>query len=256
MNGPGKGAGNAPSEGYHVRPPRIRDLPARQQPRELVSQLGAENVQDDVLIAVLLRTGIPGTNVVELARGLLQKYGSLAELARAPIGELTMEPGMGPVKAQVLKCSLELARRLAQEDAPARREVRTPADAARVLREEARTREEEYFWVLLLDTKYRMLRPPQEVSHGLVDASLVHPREVFKHALRASSTAVVLVHNHPSGDPTPSTEDILVTRQLIDAGRLMEIEVLDHVILGECSEDHPDGFCSLRESGVVAFESG
>jgi DNA repair protein RadC len=132
-------------------------------------------------------------------------------------------------------------------------EVRTPGDAAHLIRGVSRADEVEEFWVILLDTKYRLRRPPISISKGILDACLVHPREVFKEAVRACAAAVVLVHNHPSGDTTPSSQDLKITRQLIEAGRVMDIEVLDHVIVGAPGRGNADGFTSLRESGVVSF---
>ena len=122
-----------------------------------------------------------------------------------------------------------------------------------VMRERLRSREEEAFWVLMLDVKNRMLRQPVEVTKGLLDASLVHPREVFREAIRSTSAAVVLVHNHPSGDPTPSAEDVRITKQLVDAGRIVDIHVLDHVILGQADSQGSPGYFSLSESGLVDF---
>ena len=238
---------------YDFKPLRVRELPLREQPRELVERLGPEGVGEDVLLAVILRTGTQRRNVLELARELMRHYGGFTEMASASVDELTRHEGMGPVKAQILKCALELARRLARENRPQRPIVRTPEEAIEVLRDEARAREVELFWVLLLDTRYRLLRPPQAVTRGILDASLIHPREVFKEAVRASSAAVVLAHNHPSGDADPSREDLHITRRLIEAGKLLEIQVLDHIIIGRPTVEDPKGFCSLRESGLVEF---
>ncbi len=230
---------------------RLRDLPACQRPRELLERFGVDSVEDDVLLAIILRSGTRGLNVLELARRLLRRYGSLSELAAASERELR-GPGLGPVKAQVLKAALELGRRLADEkleEAPA---IRTPADVAAALREDARVLKGETFWVLLLNTKNRLQGRPIPVSRGLLNASLVHPREVFRAAIQAASAAVVLAHNHPSGDPTPSAEDLHITRQLIDAGKIISIRVLDHVVLGRAGGAERD-FVSVREKGLVDF---
>ena len=234
---------------------RVKDLPCRLRPREELDRVGAENVSDIVLLSVLLRGGVRGLSVVDLAEELLREYGSLDALAKASIEELAARRGMGRVKAQVLKAALELAQCLAEEHGPARQPVKGPHDAAKVLRQRARTREEEAFWVLMLDAKNRLIRAPLEISRGLLDASLVHPREVFREAIRSSSAAVILVHNHPSGDPTPSAEDIRVTKQLVEAGRIVDIQVLDHVILGRRHTDGTDDFISLCEAGVVDFSN-
>ncbi|MFH0880594.1 MAG: DNA repair protein RadC [Lentisphaerota bacterium] len=241
---------------YEISPYRMRDLPARERPREMFDRLGAEHLSETVLLALILRSGVSGVSVIELGQQLLRKYGSLAELSRATLDELAAIRGMGKVKAQVLKAALELGRRLVDEQMPARRTVRQPEDAASVLRETARALDREIFWVLLLDTKHGLKKPPVEVSKGLLDASLVHPREVFREAICSSSAAVVLMHNHPSGDPNPSSEDLRITRQLIEAGRVVDIPVLDHVILGRAREGRSQDYCSLREAGLVDFSQG
>ena len=243
-------------ESVYTLPARtVADIPSRHRPREQLERVGAENVADEVLLAVLLRSGVRGANVVDVARGLLQKYGPITALAQVSADDLAKFRGVGRVKAQVLKAALELAQRMTEEAMPERRFIRSPEDAARLLGERARTREGEAFWVLLLDTRRSLKREPVEITRGLLDASLVHPREVFKEAIRSNSAAVVLVHNHPSGDPTPSPEDIRITKQLVEAGRIVEIQVLDHVIIGRADEGGASGFYSLREGGVVAFPS-
>jgi DNA repair protein RadC len=232
---------------------RIKDIPEDERPRELMERDGAEQVNDRVLLAILLRSGIRGHSAVDLANELLNRFGSLPALAREPVAEIARIHGMGPVRAQVIKAAMELSRRVQRSQLTERAEVRTPGDAAKLILADSRSLEVEQFWVILLDTKYRLRRPPQPVSRGILDACLVHPREVFKEAIRACAAAVVLVHNHPSGDSAPSREDIKLTRQLIEVGRIMDIEVLDHVIVGTPSDRNPSGFTSLRESGLVSF---
>jgi DNA repair protein RadC len=234
----------------------MRDFPARQRPRELFEQLGPDHVEDYVLVALILRVGTKGMNVVELARRLLDEYGSLTQMAQASADELArVAKGMGKVKAQMLKAALEMGHRMVMEQAPSKAAVRTPQEAADLLRSRARGLEQENFWVLLLDARNNLKRAPVQVSQGLLDASLVHAREVFKEAIRTNSAAVVLVHNHPSGDPGPSAEDLRITRQLIEAGRIIDIRVLDHVILGHGHQENGRDFVSLRESGLVEFPS-
>ena len=233
---------------------RVCDIPERMRPREEMERLGVSNVGDEVLLAILLRAGTRGKNVVDLAREMLIKHGSLTQLASSSVDDLRRDfKGVGPVKAQVLIAALEIARRLAQEALPKRYRVRTPDDAARLLRDTVRVLSNEVFWVLLLDTKNYLKRPPVEVSRGLLDASLVHPREVFRDAVRCSTAAVVVVHNHPSGDPTPSSEDVRITRQLVEAGKVVGIGVLDHVVLGKAAQEGACDYLSLRESGLVTF---
>lgn len=240
---------------YPISPRRIKDIPETERPREMFERDGPEQVNDRVLLAILLRSGVRGISAVDLADALLNRFGSLPALAREPVEEIARIPGMGKVRAQVIKSAMELSRRVQRSASPERHEVRTPGDAARLIMAESSALEVEQFWVLLLDTKYRLRRPPVAISKGILDACLVHPREVFKEAVRACAAAVVLVHNHPSGDPTPSREDIKLTRQLIEVGRIMDIEVLDHVVVGVKSDRCPAGFTSLRESGLVSFSA-
>lgn len=230
----------------------VRDLPERLRPRELLDKHGVRNVQDDVLLAVLLRSGVRGMNVLDLARTLLRKFGSLSGLAGAAAGEIASVTGMGKVKAQVLMSALELGRRMQDEVSPKRVIVKSPADVARLMGDPACRLEREVFWVLLLDARNGIKGQPVEVSAGLLDASLVHAREVFRDAVRNACGAVILVHNHPSGDTAPSAEDVRITRQLVEAGKVIDIKVLDHVILGGRREGGPD-FLSLREEGLVSF---
>lgn len=231
----------------------MREVPEADRPREVFDQVGPANMTDQQLIALVLRSGVKGRSVMDLAAGLLNEYGSLSALAGVSAEDIAAIKGMGRVRAQVLKSALELARRLPAKTETLPAGIRSAEDAAALLRHEARTLDIECFWILLLDRKYRLRRPPINVTKGILDASLVHPREVFKEAVRTSSAAIVLIHNHPSGDPQPSAEDIRITRQLVDAGRIMDIEVLDHVILGRAEGGRAQDYLSLRESGLVSF---
>lgn len=243
---------------YEIPPTRwtVKELPKRMQPREEVERLGVRYVSDATLLAILLRSGTRGQNVVELADVLLRKYGSLTALSTTSIQELTRDEqvkGLGKVKAQVLLAALEVGRRLQQEAIPERTRICTPEDAVRILAADVATLSREVFWSLNLDTKNRLQGRPQEISQGILDASLVHPREVFREAIRSASAAVVLAHNHPSGDPCPSAEDIRITRQLVEAGRIVDIRVLDHIIIGAQRGAELPEFTSLREDGMVDF---
>lgn len=238
---------------YPISPRRIKDMPEEQRPRELFDRQGSEQVSDRVLLAILVRNGVAGHSAVDIADNLLSRFGSLPALAREPVEEIARLPGVGRVKAQIIKAALELGRRLPGSMPDPRAEVRSPQDAARLIRPEAGLLEVEQFWVILLDAKHRLRRPPVAIARGILDACLVHPREVFKEAVRACAAAVVLVHNHPSGDPEPSREDIQLTRRLVDSGNVMDIQVLDHVIVGLPSGRYPAGFTSLRELGLVSF---
>ena len=233
---------------------RANDLPKALQPREKFDRLGPENLSESDLLAILLRTGTAGTNVVELAEALLMQYGSLSALSRTSIAELQKIHGIGREKAKILKAALEIGRRLVQENVGENPRIASPEEAAAVLRERARSLDREVFWVLLLDTKSRLMAPPCEVSKGTLNSSLVHPREIFQPAIQHSAASVILAHNHPSGDPSPSAQDIRITKKLIEAGKTMEIKVLDHLIMGRKTRDGANDFFSLRESGLAEFE--
>lgn len=230
---------------------RIRDLPINERPRERLIEQGAEALKDSELIAILLRTGMKGLSAIQVAEHLLRKFDTLDRLSRATIEDLRAVRGVGRDKAIALKSAFTLARRMALE---MRREAPTldgPELIANLLREENRAYEVEHFQVVLLNTRRRLIRV-EKISQGTLDTILVHPREVFKSAIAANAAAVVLVHNHPSGDPTPSEADIKVTRDLIRAGQLLKIEVLDHVIIGRATSERPKDFVSLRELGYFA----
>jgi len=200
------------------------------------------------LIAILLRTGLKGTNVVEIGKQLIQKYGSLRALAQASLEELQTVKGIGRDKAVTLAAAFTLARKMAEELHRESPLLETPEEVANLLREDTRLRNVETFQILLLNTRRRLI-DVVKISDGTLDTILVHPREVFRPAIAANAAAVVLAHNHPSGDPTPSEADIKVTRDLIRAGQLLKIEVLDHVIIGRATQERPRDYISLRELG-------
>ncbi len=240
--------------GYRVRESScvVKSLPKALRPREEAARVGLGSVSDAALIALVLRAGTSRTNVVDMANGLLSRYGSLSGMAAASEAELCHVPGIGPVKAQILKASLELGRRLKSEEIPLGMAVVSPRDVYHCLIEEVRSLRRETFWILLLDAKNRLRQRPLEVSRGVLDASLVHPRDVFRRAIAESCSAVVLAHNHPSGDPTPSSQDLAVTKQLIESGKLLDIRVLDHIVLGAPGGGTAE-FISLREENLVKF---
>ena len=228
---------------------RIGDMAPEERPRERLKQLGADALKTEELIAILLRTGTKGRSALQLAQALLFEFGSLDELARRPVEEIAKQHGVGDAKAIQLKAAFELAKRLTRHKA-GQTAITTPADAAAVLREEVRLLDREEFRVLLLNTKHVLLKQAH-VSRGSLNASIVEPREVFKDAIAASAAAVILAHNHPSGDPTPSAEDVSITKRLVKAGELLGIAVLDHVILGKASDRRPQDFVSLKELGLL-----
>lgn len=226
----------------------IRELPEGERPRERLLAQGADALKSSELLAILLRTGLKGVSAIQVAEQLLVKFESLDRLSRATIPELCQVKGVGTDKAIALKSAFTLARRLAQELRQEAPTLDSPERIAEVLREQCRSYEVENFHVLLLNTRRKLLRV-EHVSQGTLDSILVHPREVFKHAIAANAAAIVLAHNHPSGDPTPSEADIKVTRDLIRAGQLLKIDVLDHVIIGRATQERPRDFVSLRELG-------
>ena len=241
---------------YPVAPLTVREMLPALRPREALAQRGAAQLPDDTLLAILLRSGRPGRNVADLARDVLQAFHGLAPLSRASFEEIAARriAGLGRVKAMEIAAALELGRRAAAH-APATEApyVRDPDSVIQQLRPLANNLRQEVFWALLLDTRNRLIGRPQEISRGLLDSSPVHPREVFAPAISHAAAAVILAHNHPSGDPTPSTEDLRVTRQLVEASRILGIRVIDHVILGRETAQRP-GHLSLREKGLATFD--
>jgi DNA repair protein RadC len=228
--------------------PRIKDMAAGDRPRERLVLEGADALSNPELIAILLRTGLQGYSAIHIAQQLLAKFGTLDGLARAPLEELCQVKGVGRDKAVTLKAAFTLARKMAAEMRAETPLLDTPERIAELLREESRPQEVEQFLVVMLNTRRRLIGL-ETISQGTLDTILVHPREVFKKAIAANASAVVLVHNHPSGDPTPSEADIKVTRDLTRAGQLLKIEVLDHVIIGRRTTERPKDYASLRELG-------
>lgn len=227
---------------------RLKDQPASERPRERLVARGPDALTQAELIAILLRTGVPGANVVQVGQNLLQKYGSLNGLALASVDELRQVNGIGRDKAATLVAAFALARRMEQErreDSPV---LDNPETTVGFIRESMRLKNVESFYVLLLNTRRRLIRV-EEIADGTLDTLLVHPREVFRAAIGANAAGVVLVHNHPSGDPAPSDADIKVTRDLIRAGQLLKIEVVDHIIIGRATTERARDYSSLRELG-------
>jgi DNA repair protein RadC len=230
----------------------IREMPAQERPRERLVALGAEGLRNAELIAILLRTGMKGVSAVQIAEQLLSKFGTLENLARASLDDIRKVKGIGRDKAIALKSAFTLAQRMAREINGESPKLDAPDRVADYLRETNRFYAVETFQAVLLNTRRRLIRVEQ-LSQGTLDTILVHPREVFRAAITANAAALILVHNHPSGDPTPSESDIKATRDLIRAGQLLKIEVLDHVILGRVTEERSKDYCSLRELGYFAW---
>lgn len=227
---------------------RLKDQPANERPRERLAAGSPDALSHAELIAILLRTGLKGRNVVQVGQNLLNKYGSLHALAMASVDDLRREPGVGRDKAVTLVAAFALAKRMEKERLAESPVLDNPETVVSYLRETNRLRENETLQVLLLNVRRRFMRMV-EISDGTLDTILVHPREVFRQAIIANAAAILLVHNHPSGDPTPSEADIKVTRDLIRAGQLLKIDVLDHVIIGRATPGRAKDYCSLRELG-------
>lgn len=227
---------------------RIQDLPKSERPRERLADLGADALRHAELIAILLRTGMKGASAVEIGEKLMQQFKSLDALSRASLEDLRTIKGIGRDKAIALTAAFTLARRLARELQGESPILDNPERIADFLREDNRGYAVEQFQAVLLNTRRKLIKVDM-ISTGLLDSLLVHPREVFRGAIAANASALVLVHNHPSGDPTPSEADIRATRDLIRAGQLLKIEVLDHVILGRRTAPNGRDYASLRELG-------
>ncbi len=227
---------------------RIHELPPQDRPREKLIALGASALADSELIAILLRTGMKGANAIDVARQLLAKYQSLSGLARCSVAELSAIKGVGPAKAVQLAAAFGLASRLARETL-VRQRLDTPELINELLGAEMRALTRESLRVVLLDTKNQLLRV-EEVSHGSLNESVAHPREIFRPALIYSAFAMIVVHNHPSGDPAPSDADHRLTRRLNEAANLLQIRLLDHVIIGSGDNGRRPYF-SFREAGII-----
>lgn len=223
---------------------KIKELPADMRPREKMFSEGPEALSNAELLAVLLRTGARTISAIDLATVLLARTGGLLGLAEASSDELCSVRGVGQAKVAQLKAAVELGKRLACEVAGPKKIITRPADVYHLLKERMRYYDREYFKAVFLNTKHHVLTI-ETVSIGNLNSSLVHPRELFKSSIRKSAAALILAHNHPSGDPSPSREDIEITKRLAEAGKIIGIEVLDHIIIGE------QDFVSLKEMGII-----
>ena len=232
-----------------VRTQTIRELPLQERPREKLLTRGVAALTDVEILALLIRTGTRGSNAIQLAHQLLERYGSLAQLARASVAELAHLKGIGSAKAIQLTAAFALGARLALEEFGTE-PLDSPSAIHRLLAHEFRMLDRESLRTVLLDTRYRLIAV-REISKGTLNESLAHPREIFKPAITYSAYAIVVVHNHPSGDPRPSEADIRLTRKLAEAAHLLQISLLDHVIIGAVRDGHP-GYFSFKEAGMIA----
>jgi DNA repair protein RadC len=222
----------------------IHDLPASERPRERLQKLGAEALSAQEILALILGRGIAGESVMVTAQRLLGEFGSLKGVAAASLEQLSHVKGIGLAKAAQIKAAFELSSRVEGYSETGQRPlVKTPDDVAGLVRSRLKDKKKEYFLALLLDTRNRLIKAA-EISVGSLDSSIVHPREVFKEAISASAAAVIFVHNHPSGDPEASEDDVNLTKRLAEAGEVVGIEVLDHIIIGD------NKYTSLKRDGL------
>jgi len=227
------------SSGY-----RIKDIEASQRPRERLELQGASALREAELLAILLRVGKKGVNAVQIGQRMLSQFGGLSGLHRASFAELCQVEGVGPAKAAQIKAAIELGRRLSTLSPDERPTIASPDDVADRVQYAMMALEQEELWVLLLDSRNRLINT-EHLYRGSLNASTVRPAEVFKAGIRHNAGGLIVVHNHPSGDPSPSPEDINLTRCLIEAGEMLELPILDHIVIGlnryeSIKSRHPD----------------
>ncbi len=227
-----------------MKPLMIKDVPKEERPRERLLAVGAENLSNQELLAILLGSGTKQESVMELAKHILMHFEGLKLLKDATIEELIAIKGIGYAKGILILAAIELGRRMHQYRPTENYTIRSPEDGADYIMEDMRLLKQEHFVALFLNTKNQVIHR-QTIFIGSLNASIVHPREVFREAIKRSAASIIVAHNHPSGDPTPSQEDIQVTKRLADTGKLIGIEVLDHLIIGDGK------FVSLKEKGYL-----
>jgi DNA repair protein RadC len=231
-----------------MRSLRIHELPDQDKPREKLLHRGVDSLTDAELLAILLRTGTPGCNVLSLAQKLLDSYGTLRLLGRGTVVELSNFKGIGAAKALQLVAAFGLGTRLAAAQTFSE-PLNQPESIYRLVGDEMRLLDRESLRVVLLDTRFRLIAV-REISRGTLNESLAHPREIFKPAITHSAHSFVLVHNHPSGDPTPSDADLRLTRRVAECARMLQIQFTDHLILG-CPQNGSPGYFSFKEAGIL-----
>ena len=222
----------------------IRDFPKDERPRERFVQSGPESLSNHELLALMLRTGTKEESVLQLANRLLTHFEGLRLLKDATLDEMTAIKGIGDAKAIQVLAAIEFGRRISNLNYDDRYVIRSPEDGAKYVMNDMRFLTQEHFVSLYLNTKNQVMHK-KTIFIGSLNASIVHPREVFKEALRRSAASIICIHNHPSGDPSPSSEDIEVTKSLIECGRILGIDLLDHLIIGE------NKFVCLKEKGYL-----
>jgi DNA repair protein RadC len=222
---------------------RITDLQESERPRERLKSRGATALSEAELLAILLRVGVQGENAVQLGQRLLDRFHDLDGIQRAPFEELENQRGIGEAKAAQIKAAIELGRRLSGQQPKERITISKPEEAAALVQYEMSGLEQEHLRVLVLDTRNHLL-DTVEIYRGSISSAQVRAADVFKPAIRRNASAIIVVHNHPSGDPTPSPDDLAVTRALVEAGKLIDVDVLDHLVVGQ------GRFVSMKERGL------
>lgn len=222
---------------------RITDLDETERPRERLERLGPQVLTTAELLAILIRVGVPGENAVQVGQRVLKNLGGLSGIHRATFEQVCAEHGIGQAKAAQIKAAIELGRRLSLEAPEERPTIHSPADAAALVSYEMSALEQEHLRVMLLDTRNHLVQV-EEIYKGSLNSSMVRVGEVFKPAIRRNAASILVLHNHPSGDPTPSPDDIALTRAIVQAGKLLDIEVLDHLVIGN------NRYVSLKERGL------
>ncbi|MDD5008699.1 MAG: DNA repair protein RadC [Syntrophorhabdaceae bacterium] len=224
----------------------VRDLPRSERPRERLLKFGADKLSSQELLALVIGRGVSKRSVMTIAQELVARFGSIQGISNATIEELSRIKGIGTAKAAQLKAAFELGKRqeLEKETLYEGYDIKDPQGVVRAVRGTIQDKAKEHFKLILLNTRNKIIGL-STVSIGTLNASLVHPREVFKDAIRHSASSVVIAHNHPSGDPEPSEEDLKITRRLVESGKILGIEVLDHIIIGK------DTFVSLKTKGLL-----
>ncbi len=221
----------------------IHDLPEDSRPRERLKRLGAQSLSDPELLAIVLRSGTPGTNVIDMSTQLIRQYQGLPAMAQASMEDLCSHHGVGEAKAAQILAAIEIGRRIILAAPEARPQVRSANDVAQLLMAELAYADQEHVKVVLIDTRNYVISMPT-IYKGSLNTAHIRIGELFKEAIRRNAAALIVAHNHPSGDPTPSPEDITLTRQIVDAGKLLNIQVLDHLVLGH------QRWVSLKEKGL------
>ena len=222
----------------------IHDLPRQERPRERLQKFGAEALSAQELLALVIGRGIPKKSVMNIAQELLAKFGNVKAIGQATIEELSQIKGIGLAKAAQIKASFELGRREELEPELKNFDIKDPESVVKAIRASIKDKAKEHFKLILLNPRNKIIGI-STISIGTLNASLVHPREVFKDAIMHTAASVVLAHNHPSGDPEPSEDDITITKRLIEAGKILGVEVIDHIIVGK------NGFFSFKEKGLI-----